>query len=141
MKIFKPDKNALVSMQIMVVAASVLFLIAARMYIPINVVVVIIAAALLTVVIFLNCIYLPLYFDYLSYEADDEKIIKHSGVIFKSDKTVKYSTVQYSAVVRTPFSKYTGLNFAVLFVYGGQLRLMFLSMNDIAELRKASLPL
>ena len=41
-----------------------------------------------------------------------------------------YSTVQYTTVITTPFSQYTGLNFIVFFVYGGQLRLLFLNQED-----------
>ncbi|MBO5164633.1 MAG: PH domain-containing protein [Ruminococcus sp.] len=134
MKKFKPDKNALLTMRVSVLVVSLLIMAAVRLYIPVNIIVAIIGIAVLTAVIFADCVYLPLYFAALSYETDGKSISKRSGVVYRSHKSVKLSTVQYTAAVTTPFSKRTGLNFLVLFVYGGQLRLLFLKHDDFNEL-------
>lgn len=134
MKKYKPDKNALLSVRLIVLALALFITGASKLYIPIDIIVIIIGIAVLTAVIFFDCIYLPLYFSNLHYETDGETITKYSGVIFRTNRTVKFSTVQYTAVVTTPFSKATGLNFAILFVYGGQLRLIFLDHSDCAEI-------
>lgn len=134
MKRFKPDKNALLTLRLLIVFASVLLMVAVRIYIPINVIVGIIAVAVGTADIFLDFIYLPLFFKSLSYESTKDKITRHGGVIFKSHKSVRYATVQYTAVITMPFSQYTGLNFVILFVYGGQLPLLFLKEEDALEI-------
>lgn len=134
MKKIKPDKHALTSLRLIVLIISFLITGAAKLYIPIDIIVIIIGIAVLTVIIFFNCIYLPLYFSNLYYEIDSQTITKYSGVIFRTNRTIKFSTVQYTALVTTPLSKITGLNFAVLFVYGGQLRLIFLKHSDCTEI-------
>ena len=141
MRSFKPDRHALLTLRLAIAAASVLLFCAVRMYISLNIVLVIIAIAFLTIDIFFICIYLPLYFKSLSYDTTDTEITKHSGVYFISHQSVLYSTVQYTTVITTPFSQYTGLNFVVFFVYGGQLRLLFLNQEDaLYILRKTGAP-
>lgn len=134
MKKFKPDKNALLSMRLIVLTVSILIMITVRLYIPVNIIVSIIGLAVLTALIFTDCVYLPLYFAALSYETDGKSVSRHSGVIFKSHRSIRLSTIQYTAAVTTPFSKRTGLNFLLFFVYGGQLRLNFLKYDDFREL-------
>lgn len=134
MKKIKPDKNALLSMRIIVLTISLLIMTAIRLYIPVNIIVAIIGISILTALIFTDCVYLPLYFAALSYETDGKSISKHSGVVFKSHRSIRLSTIQYTAAVTTPFSKRTGLNFLLFFVYGGQLRLNFLKYDDFREL-------
>ncbi|MCQ2490748.1 MAG: PH domain-containing protein [Ruminococcus sp.] len=130
MRSFKPDRHALLTLRLAIAALSLLLLCAVRIYITMDIVLLIISIAILTIDIFFICIYLPLYFRSLSFDATDKEITKHSGVYFRSHQSVLYSTVQYTTVVTTPFSQYTGLNFVVLYVYGGQLRLMFLKQED-----------
>lgn len=130
MKSFKPDKNALLTLRIAIFVLTIFLLAVIKLYIPVNIVVAIAAIALGTVDIFLIFIYLPLYFRYLSFDSDGDSITRHSGVIFRSHQSVRYSTVQYTTVINAPFSKYTGMNFVILFVYGGQLRMLFLSRKD-----------
>lgn len=141
MRSFKPDNHALLTLRILIAAASLLLFIAVRIYIPLDIVLAIIGIAIISVDIFFICVYLPLYFKSLSYDTTDTEITKHSGVYFISHQSVLYSTVQYTTVVTTPFSQYTGLNFVIFFVYGGQLRLLFLKQEDaLYILRKAGAP-
>ena len=130
MRSFKPDRHALLTLRLVIAAASVLLFCAVKMYISLGIVLLIIGLAILTIDIFFICIYLPLYFKNLSYDTTETEITKHSGVYFISHQSVLYSTVQYMTVITTPFSQYTGLNFIVFFVYGGQLRLLFLNQED-----------
>ena len=134
MKKFFPDRRALLALRVIAAVIALLILGISRLYFPVNIITVITALAVTTILIYVDFIYLPLYFSSLSYETDGESIARNSGVIFKSRKFVRYSTVQYTAAITTPFSKYTGLNFAVLFVYGGQLRLLFLNYSDCEEI-------
>lgn len=134
MKNIKPGKNALLSVRLVVLALALLVSVTVSLYIPVDIVVIITVIAVITIVIFLDVIYLPLYFANLRYVTNEDTITKYSGVIFKTNKTIKFSTVQYTTSITTPFSDITGLNFAILFVYGGQLRLLFLDSHDCSEI-------
>lgn len=136
MRIYKPDKKGLRLLRVIILLLSVIVIFVARHYIPVNVVVFIIALALATMDIFVLFIYLPMFFASLRYEATGDEIIKYSGVFIKTRQSVRLDTVQYTTVITTPFAQYTGLNFLILFVYGGQLRLLFLRQSDALELMR-----
>lgn len=136
MKIYKPDERGLVTLRVFILALSLFFAGAARYYIPVDTITIIVLLAIVTADIFIMFIYLPFYFGSLSYETDNDEIIKHSGVFIKKHQSVRYGSVQYTAVLTTPFAQYTGLNFVVLFVYGGQMPLMFLRQSDAMEILK-----
>lgn len=131
---FKPEKNALIVIRILILIISVILIVLIRIYIPFDMAVITSGIVIGLIDIFIIFFYIPMYFSKLSYEMNDEKITKHSGVFLKSHQSVRYSTVQYTAVITTPFSQYTGLNFVILFVYGGSLRLMFLNQDNAMEI-------
>ena len=134
MKTYLPDKHALLTLRMLIALISLILIGIVRIYIPLAVVVIIFSTAIITAAIFFMFIYLPLYFGSLRYEATETEVTRHSGVFMKSHQTVQFSAVQYYTVVTTPMSGRTGLNFIVLFVYGGQFQLMFLSMSDVREI-------
>lgn len=134
MKTYLPDKRALLTLRILIILISLILIGIVRIYIPLDIVVIIFSIAIITAAIFFMFIYLPLYFGSLRYEATDTELTRHSGVFMKSHQTVQFSAVQYYTVVTTPMSHKTGLNFIVLFVYGGQFQLMYLSSSDIREI-------
>lgn len=136
MKKFRPDKNALLTMRIIISTITMALILVVRLYIPITVIVGIIAAALGTVCIFLIFVYLPLYFSSVCYDLTDEMITRHGGAFMKSHKSVRLSKIQYTTVITTPFSRYTSMNFVILFVYGGQLRMLFLNLDEAMEILK-----
>lgn len=133
MNSFKPERNALTILRVIIVIVSVILIVLVKIYVPVDVIEDIFTVFAVISDIFMMFVYLPIYFASLSYEMNSEKIIKHSGVFLKSHQSVRFSTVQYSTVVTTPFSEHTGLNFVVLFVYGGSLRLMFLNKKNAME--------
>jgi membrane protein YdbS with pleckstrin-like domain len=122
----------------MITVATVAVLAAARYFIPLYNVV----FAATIIVIFIACfemfIHLPLYFSSISYTATETEIMKSSGVFFKVHQSIRYSSIQYTTVVTSPFSQYTGFNFIIFFVYGGQLRLLFLKQSDAKEIIRMS---
>ncbi len=132
MKKILPDKNACGYAMLFVVIVSAFFIFAIRLFVPdfTRISAIIISA----VAVVLDCVYIPLYFRNLSYETDGERITKYSGVVFHTSKTAEFSAVRYTSAVTTPFSGHTGLNIAVLFMYGGRLRLMFLSKKDMQNI-------
>lgn len=131
---FKPERNALTTLRILILLISAVLVGVVRIYVPIDIIVIIFAVFVILTDIFMIFFYLPIYFSSLSYEMTDEKIIRHSGVFMKVHQSVRYSTVQYSTVVNTPFSDKTGMNFVILFVYGGSLRLLFLNKDNAMEI-------
>lgn len=83
---------------------------------------------------FIAMIYLPVYFRNLNYYVSEDKIIKESGFYFRKKQIIRINKIQFTTAVSTPFSKLTGLNFIVLYAYGGMMTVMFLSDRDFAEL-------
>ena len=83
-------------------------------------------------------VYLPLYFSSLRYTATGSEIIRTSGVFFKIHQSVRYTSIQYAAVIKTFLSEYTGFNFIIFFVLGGRITLLFLSRTDADEILKLS---
>lgn len=82
---------------------------------------------------FTAIIYLPIYFKNLNYYVSNDRIIKESGFYFKKKQIIRIDKIQFTTSVSTPFSKLTGLNFIVLYAYGGMMTVMFLSDHDFAE--------
>lgn len=132
MKKILPDKNACGYAMLAVVIFASLLIFAVRLFIPdfTRISALIIAA----VAVVLDCVYIPLYFRNLRYETDGDRITKYSGVIFHTSRTAEFSAVRYTSAVTTPFSEHTGLNIAVLFMYGGRLSLLFLSKKDMQDI-------
>ena len=83
---------------------------------------------------FTAMIYLPVYFRNLNYYVSEDKIIKESGFYFRKKQIIRINKIQFTTAVSTPFSKLTGLNFIVLYAYGGMMTVMFLSDRVFAEL-------
>ena len=81
---------------------------------------------------FTAIIYLPIYFKNLNYYVSNDRIIKESGFYFKKKQIIRIDKIQFTTSVSTPFSKLTGLNFIVLYAYGGMMTVMFLSDHDFA---------
>ncbi|MBR1591946.1 MAG: PH domain-containing protein [Ruminococcus sp.] len=138
MKKYKPDRKGLLTIRIVSAAASIILAVAAKMYITIEFLFFIVIIFIITTAIFIMFVYFPLYISSLSYETTSTEVIKHSGVLVRTHQSVRFDSIQYTAVINTPLSQYTGFNFIVFFVYGGQLRLDFLSRQDTVEILKTT---
>lgn len=88
----------------------------------------------ITICFFVAIIYLPLYFKSVNYYATDKKIIKHSGVFYKTNQVMRFDSIQYTTVISTLFSKKTGFNFVMLNAFGGRMILTFLKQRDLEEI-------
>lgn len=138
MKQYVPDKNCLTTLRIIIIFAVIILLAAIKYFIPIKLLAFGISIFIAAAAFFSMFIYLPLFFSSIKYTATETEIMKSSGVFIKIHQSVRYSSIQYTTVISSPFSQYTGLNFIVFFVYGGQLRLMFLRQNDAQEILRLS---
>lgn len=134
MKTYRPDSRTLRTLRVIITLLSLILIAIIRAYVPVEILDIIFGTAICTVAIFVMFIYLPLYLGSLRYEATETELTRSAGVFMKSDQTVKYSAVQYYTHVTTPLSERTGLNFIVLYVYGGQFQLLFLNTDDVKEI-------
>ena len=138
MKHYYPDKACLTTLRIIIIFSVIILLGLVRYFIPAKFLVLSITIAVAVIAFFVMFVYLPLYFSSIKYTATETEIMKSSGVFIKTHQSVRYSSVQYTSVISSPFSQYTGLNFIVFFVYGGQLRLLFLKQSDAQEILRFS---
>lgn len=138
MRCYFPNKNCLIVLRISVLVAAIMLVTAIKIFIHIRTVYIIATATVSLIGIVIAFIYLPLYFLSVEYIATKSEIIKKSGVFFKMQQSVQFSSVQYSKLVCTPFSRYTGINILVFYVYGGKVRLMYLNKNDAREILSLS---
>ena len=138
MKQYYPDRHCLTTLRLMITAAVIIILSAVRYYIPIEKVVIYTTIGVITVACIEMFVHLPLFFSSISYTVTRTEVTKSSGVFIKVHQSVRYSSIQYTTIISSPFSQYTGFNFIIFFVYGGQLRLLFLKQSDAKEIIKIS---
>lgn len=138
MRHFYPDKRCVNALRTVISAIGLIIFAAVKYYVRIEKAGLIAGLIIAGVCFAIMFIYLPLYFSTLKYTATDTEIIRTSGVIIKFHQSVHYSSIQYTTVINTFLSRYTGLNFMIFFVFGGRFRLMFLSREDMDEILRLS---
>ena len=140
MKDYYPDKHCLLTIILLIILSEALIWFTSWKFIPerFAVAVTIIRITAIVIGVILGFIYFPLFFRTVKYTLTETEIIRTSGVFIKIHQSIKYSSIQYVTVVTTPLSQYTGLNFIIYFVYGGQLRLLFLDHEDAMEILQLS---
>lgn len=136
MKEYRSDKNCLNILRLAVIIATFLLIILCAYFLSFIPKLMIFLNILFSAAGFFTAvIYLPVYFKNLCYYVvDDEKIIKVSGFFFIKKQIMSMDKIQYTTSVSTPFNKFTGLNFFVLYAYGGLMTIMFLNKRDFEEL-------
>ena len=134
MKQYAPDRRCLTTMRLLITAAAIIILAAVRYFVPSEKIVVITVAVVISVAFLEMFVHLPLYFSSIKYTATEAEVTKSSGVFIKVHQSVRYSSIQYTTFISSYLSNYTGFNFIIFFVYGGQLRLLFLKKSDAEEI-------
>ena len=134
MKTYRPDRKGLATLRLLILAFTVLLILAVNYFVPLRKAALIADISLATVSLAVMFIYLPLYFASVSYRVTGEEIIRSSGVFVKFHQSIKLPLVQHSMVITTPLSRFTGMNFLMFFALGGQINLMFLSYDDMMEI-------
>ncbi len=136
MKEYKSDKNCLNILRIAVIIATFLLIVLCAYFLSfIPKLMILLNILFFAAGFFLVVIYLPVYFRNLCYYVvEEEKIIKVSGFFFIKKQILSIDKIQYTTSVSTPFNKFTGLNFFLLYAYGGLMTIMFLNKNDFEEL-------
>lgn len=134
MKHYYADKTCLNILKILILSVTFILLAVTVYFLSfIPIVMILLCIIFLAVGFFTAIIYLPIYFKNLNYYVSNDRIIKESGFYFKKKQIIRIDKIQFTTSVSTPFSKLTGLNFIVLYAYGGMMTVMFLSDHDFAE--------
>ncbi|MBP3747664.1 MAG: PH domain-containing protein [Ruminococcus sp.] len=134
MRHYSPDRSGLFTLRILILMMTSSVIILINYFSPLRTASLIADSVIAGISLFIMLIYLPLYFSSVKYTVTDTEIRRMSGVFIKHRQTIRIDTIQYSMMVNSPFSKLTGLNFLVFFVYGGQMNLMFLNYEDMQEI-------
>lgn len=92
------------------------------------------AAYILFVISAALMIYIPLLLRSIKFFVSDELVCVSLGVILRSERRMKADRIEISYIMKTPFSKFTGLNFLVLCTYGKKMMLPFIDINDAREI-------
>jgi uncharacterized membrane protein YdbT with pleckstrin-like domain len=138
MKHYEPDKKSLATLKILILSVAVLLIVLSRLLIQIYVLMLVVSIIFALTAIIFAFLYLPMYFSHLSYCANENEIKKTSGVFFRTHQSIKFSSIQYSTYVTMPFSRFTGFNFIIFYVYGGRLFMLFLKKKDAEEILENS---
>ncbi len=134
MKHYYADKTCLNILKILILYVTFILLAVTVYFLSfIPIVMILLCIIFLAAGFFTAIIYLPIYFKNLNYYVSNDRIIKESGFYFKKKQIIRIDKIQFTTSVSTPFSKLTGLNFIVLYAYGGMMTVMFLSDHDFAE--------
>lgn len=134
MRHYRPDRAGLSTLRLLILAFTAGVIIAVNYFAPLRTPAIIADLCIAGVSLLITLVYLPLFFSTIVYTVSDTEITCSSGVFIKYHQSIKLSAVQYTAVVSTPFSALTGLNFVVFFVYGGRMQLYFLKKSDLSEI-------
>ncbi|MCM1315345.1 MAG: PH domain-containing protein [Prevotella sp.] len=134
MKNYLPDRNCLFILRVIITVVSAVLIVAVKYFFTVDLLVMLISTIIGAGAFFVMFAYLPMFLESIKYTLTESEIITSGGVIMQIHKSVKYSSIQYTNVITTPFSQYTGLNFIICFVYGGQIRMLFLNHSDAKEI-------
>ena len=136
MKEYKSSKSCLTVIRISIIATGALLIVLSCFFLAfIPNIMYILNVLFFIATLFFAGIYCPVYFRNLKYYVvDDKKLIKVSGFFFKKRQIMMIDTIQYTTAITTPLSRVTGLNFFLLYAYGGIMTIMFLNKNDFEEL-------
>ena len=86
------------------------------------------------VAVIASFLFLPLYFRKLRVFASPAKLTVRAGILFLRERSILLDRVQFVQTITGPFDGMMGLNFIILYVYGGQLTIPFLCRRDRIEL-------
>jgi len=131
---YKADRKCLFTLRLVIILIAAFISGAAVYIIPNEIAVKITVLSVCGIALLFMLVYLPLYIASVDYAAGKDEIMRTSGVFIKYRQSVRYSSVQYVSVISSPFPERTGMNFLILFVYGGSMRLSFLEYRDMQEI-------
>ena len=137
MKRFKPSVGALNFLQILLALLAFGISLLCVLYLrKLRMLMYIIVGVVCSVAFVMDFILLPLYFSKALYTFDKISISKKGGLFYTKKQLMRFSSVQYYTVIKTPLSFITSLNFVIIHALGGQVVLNFLSLSDTKEVER-----
>lgn len=135
MKIYRPKASAFFTLEIILLLIWILFSLAVHYYIGIipiarNVVLL----TLGVVFAFIMLIYLPLLFKRTCCYIEDDIIVSKFGAFFNTKTYMNKSSLIYISIVKTPLSRFTGINFLILNAFGTRAVVYFLTIKEQNEI-------
>lgn len=92
------------------------------------------AAAVLIAADIVFLIYIPMSLRKICIYINESSVILKSGIIISNERRINQAALELAYIIKTPFSKHTGINFTVLCIYGKRIILPFLSIKDAEEI-------
>lgn len=90
--------------------------------------------AVLTAIAITFLIYIPLWLKNIAVYIDQNTVILRSGIIISTERRINRASIELAYIIKTPFSKHTGISFTVLCVYGKKIILPLISVKDAEEI-------
>lgn len=84
------------------------------------------------IIIITNYICLPIYFKNLKYTITTNHISIRQGIFFQREQSIRLQSVQFVQLI-TGLNGMFGLNFIILYVYGGSMMIFFMKKQDFQE--------
>ena len=84
--------------------------------------------------VILSFLCMPLYFSNLKCVVTANQITVRTGMFFRREQSIRLQSVQLVQTITGPLDGIFGLNFIILYVYGGSMMIFFLKKTDRLEL-------
>lgn len=135
MKEYSADLSAMKLLQIIVcILAALLIFACAKFLFRWTVVMWILIILFSAVAVIISFFCMPLYFSHLRYIVTANQVTVCTGMFSRQEQSIRLQSVQFAQVITGPFDGIFGLNFMILYVYGGSLMIFFLKKSDRLEL-------
>ncbi len=135
MKEFFPDYSALKLLQIIICSlAGILIFLSVLFLHPWKMIMWCFVGSFLLIAFVISFFCLPIYFSNLRYILTSSQVTVCSGIFFRREQSIPLQSVQFAQLITGPWDGIFGLNFMILYVYGGSLMMFFLKNSDRREL-------
>lgn len=135
LKEYSADLSAMKLLQILVCLLASLLIFASGKFLsrwPAVMWALIIGFVLTAVILCFLC--MPLYFSNLRCIVTSSQVTVRTGIFFQREQSIRLQSVQFVQLITGPWDGLLGLNFMILYVYGGSLMIFFLKKSDRYEL-------
>ncbi len=135
MKEYSADLSAMKLLQITVCLLAALLIFASARFLSRWAVVMWVLIGLFAVTaVLLSFFCMPLYFSNLRCIVTANQVTVRTGMFFRREQSIRLQSVQFVQLITGPWDGILGLNFMILYVYGGSLMIFFLKKSDRREL-------
>ncbi len=134
LKEYSADLSAMKLLQILICLLSAILIAVCGRFLyhwPVIMWILILIFGITAAVLSLFC--LPVYFSNLKCIVTASQITVHTGMLFLREQSVRLQNIQFIQLI-TGFGGRFGMNFVILYVYGGSLMIFFMKKKDRQEL-------